>query len=151
MRSSFSAVLLAALIFPTISFAQSGVSRVQEARSAQFKALGASFKAVNEMLRRDKVSQRDLMPRVRDVRARARALPGWFPKGSGLGSGGETKAKPEIWTNAAGFRTAAQSFAVEATRLETLVRQGNMSDVADQVKIVGRTCATCHATFRIKQ
>jgi cytochrome c556 len=77
-----------------------------------------------------------------------RQFPAQFPKGSDQGN--NTKALPAVWTDMAGFRKAANDMADASDKLAELAKAGDAAAVADQVKVVGDTCAACHRTFRAR-
>ena len=73
------------------------------------------------------------------------AIPGLFPAGSG---GGESRARPEIWTNWADFQAKAAALRGAATRLAELARAGDTAGFAAQADAVQAACAACHAAYR---
>ena len=76
-----------------------------------------------------------------------RVFPTLFPPGSDKG---ETKALPAIWSDRAGFEKAAEHFADTADKLAVLIKAGDASAVAAQVKVVGEACGACHKTYRAR-
>ncbi len=77
----------------------------------------------------------------------AALMPSLFPAGSDKG---ETKAKPEIWTDNAGFVKAAQKLGDVAGKLAELAKAGDAAGVEAQVKLVGGACGACHKDYRQK-
>ena len=61
---------------------------------------------------------------------------------------GETKAKPEIWSNEAKFKAAADTTQKAVAALGVAAKAGSL----DQVKVafgdVGKSCKACHDDFR---
>ncbi len=61
---------------------------------------------------------------------------------------GDTKAKPEIWSNEAKFKTAAETVDKAVDALGVAAKAGSL----DQVKVafgdVGKACKGCHDEFR---
>jgi cytochrome c556 len=78
----------------------------------------------------------------------AKQIPLAFPPGSDKGD--DTKAKPEIWSDRAGFEKDASDLAAAAGKLVTLAKAGDAAGVADQTKAVGATCGACHRTYRVR-
>ena len=76
------------------------------------------------------------------------AIPGMFPVGTE--SGHNTKAKPEIWSDSAGFAKAAADFQAAATKLVALAEADDKAGFADQFKATGATCGACHRQFRAR-
>jgi len=68
-----------------------------------------------------------------------------FPEGSDKG---ETKAKPEIWTDKARFAEAAEKMQAEMTKLTVAARVGTLDALKPAVSSVAGTCKNCHDNFR---
>lgn len=78
----------------------------------------------------------------------SKLIPSLFPPGSD--HGGETKAKPEIWTDRAGFEKAALNFTTEAGKLTALAKAGDSAGFAAQFQTTGKSCSACHRSYRMK-
>ncbi|HVZ09149.1 c-type cytochrome [Rhodopila sp.] len=74
-------------------------------------------------------------------------IPSLFPPGSDQG---DTKALPAIWSDAAGFKKAADDFSAAALKLADAAKAGDEAGVAAATKAVGEACGACHKTFRKK-
>lgn len=61
---------------------------------------------------------------------------------------GDTKAKPEIWTDAAKFQEAAHKNQDAVEKLAAAVKTGNLDTIKAAVGPVGQSCKGCHDTFR---
>lgn len=68
-----------------------------------------------------------------------------FVEGSGTG---DTKAKPEIWSNAAGFKAASDKMQAAMSNLATVAKGGNLDAIKAAFGPVGGTCKGCHDDFR---
>jgi len=68
-----------------------------------------------------------------------------FPDGSDKG---ETKAKPEIWSDKARFAEAAEKMQAEMTKLTVAARVGTLDALKPAVSSVAGTCKNCHDNFR---
>ena len=117
-------------------------------RIAEFRELGASFKTVNDALRYPEPQTVLIQMASRQIFNASKALPGWFPKGSGPESGGKTKAKPEIWIQAAKFKSAQNAFAAQALQFQRTAQMGSLPAIKAQARKLGQTCKGCHDTFR---
>ena len=78
----------------------------------------------------------------------AHTLPRMFPEGTGAEAGVPTKAKPEIWSDRAGFEAKAAEYAAAAERLNELARAGDAPGFAAQWAVVRQTCQSCHTPYR---
>jgi cytochrome c556 len=63
---------------------------------------------------------------------------------------GETKAKPEIWTDAAKFKSAAEKMQREISKLADVARGGDLDAVKAQFGATGKACKACHDDFKEK-
>lgn len=61
---------------------------------------------------------------------------------------GDTRAKPEIWTEAAKFKAAADKMEQEMGKLAQAAKGGDLNAVKAQFGEVGKTCKGCHDAYR---
>jgi cytochrome c556 len=61
---------------------------------------------------------------------------------------GETKAKPEIWTEDAKFRAAASKMQEEMAKLNAAAKTGNLDQIKAAFGPVGQSCKACHDEYR---
>ena len=81
----------------------------------------------------------------------ARVLPTMFPEGTGQGATAvETHALPAVWTDRATFEKDAAAYAAAADKLSELAQAGDAAGFTAQLGVVGKTCDTCHETFKAK-
>jgi cytochrome c556 len=79
----------------------------------------------------------------------AATAPGAFAPGSDKGA--PTRAKPEIWSDAAGFKKAVDSFQAESAKLAQVAKGAKDVDaVRAQFGALVKTCGACHDNFRTK-
>ena len=74
-------------------------------------------------------------------------LPALFPAGSG---NGDTKALPTIWSENAGFVTAAGDTVAKLQALRVAAAGGNADAFKTAWQAVGPTCGACHRTYRAR-
>jgi cytochrome c556 len=63
---------------------------------------------------------------------------------------GETGAKPEIWSDAAKFKAAAEKMEHEMSKLAQVAKGGDLNAVKAQFGETGKACKACHDDFRKK-
>ncbi len=66
----------------------------------------------------------------------------------GTDKGGDTHAKPEIWTEGDKFRAAASRMQDEMAKLNVAAKAGNLDQIKAAVGAVGQACKACHDTYR---
>lgn len=77
-----------------------------------------------------------------------RVAPTLFPDGTQQGH--NTKAKPDIWSDRAGFVKAANNLTDQAAKLAQLAKAGDKAGFAQQFQAVGKACKTCHDAYKAK-
>lgn len=65
-----------------------------------------------------------------------------------LSDKGETKARPEIWTDRAKFNAAGEKMQSEMGKLAVVAKGGNIDAIKAQAGTTGGTCKACHDDFR---
>jgi len=68
-----------------------------------------------------------------------------FVDGSGTG---DTKAKPEIWSDNAKFKAASEKMQAEMSKLAVAAKGGNLDAIKAAFGPVGGACKACHDDFR---
>jgi len=61
---------------------------------------------------------------------------------------GDTRAKPEIWKEAAKFKESSDKLQSEMGKLSAATKTGNLEAIKTAVAATGGTCKSCHDTFR---
>ena len=82
-----------------------------------------------------------------DIVADMAKLP-WAAFGAGTDKGGNTKAKPEIWTDQAKFKESSDKLIAESTKLAAAAKTGNLDTIKTAFTSTAGTCKTCHDAFR---
>lgn len=85
----------------------------------------------------------------------AMALSRWFKNfaalfPAGTESGHDTKAKPEIWSDPAGFAKAAQAASDAAAALSAAAKAGDQAEFAAKFQALGQSCGACHKVYKVK-
>jgi cytochrome c556 len=117
-------------------------------RQGHYRELNAAFRAVNEDLRKDMPDKAAIAADVGKMKALTDDLPSWFPKGSGPEAGVKTRAKAEIWTDAAGFAAAATRLQTETGKLQDAATSGDIEALKAQARAANGACKACHDAYR---
>ncbi len=117
-------------------------------RIANYRELGAAFKAVNDGLRGE-VQTVLIQQSARQIRNASRAQYSLFPAGSGPQPGVKTAARPDIWAKPAQFKTAQDNFARQAEVFQRAAGSGNAALIRAEARKLGGTCKACHDVFRV--
>lgn len=84
-----------------------------------------------------------------DVVAEISKLP-WVGFMPGTDKGGNTKAKPEIWTDQAKFKETSDKLMAESAKLSASAKAGNLETLKTAFNATADTCKSCHDNFRNK-
>ena len=71
-----------------------------------------------------------------------------FPPGSVTS---ESRAKPEIWSDRAGFEGQAANLKDPAEKLVVAAKSGDKAQIGAALGPVGKVCGSCHDTYRKPQ
>lgn len=71
-----------------------------------------------------------------------------FP--AGTETGGDTTAAPKIWEDMAGFKAAEDKYLADV-KAANAAAPADLEALKVQLGAVGKNCASCHQTFRIKK
>ena len=74
----------------------------------------------------------------------------WAGFGAGTDKGGNTKAKPEIWTEQAKFKEHADKLQAESVKLAAASKTGSLDSLKTAFAATADTCKACHDAFRNK-
>lgn len=113
-------------------------------RKAAMKIDGKIFKAMKAAL----AAGQDLRPYASDIRWLVdwgQEMPRMFPPGSEKGH--DTKAKPDIWTNKAGFDQYAHQMVAAAGQLLQAVGTGKGTEYGGDFQALGHSCGGCHKHY----
>ena len=73
-------------------------------------------------------------------------IPAVFPDGTQ--SGHNTKARPAVWSDRAGFEKAAENFWTQADKLSVLAEANDKAGFATQYTATTQACGACHRNYR---
>jgi cytochrome c556 len=73
----------------------------------------------------------------------------WAAFGPGTDTG-DTKAKPEIWKDAAKFKAAQEKMQGEVVKLAAAAKTGNLDNLKSAFGPAAESCKACHDEFRAK-
>ncbi len=134
----------------TFAAGLTGADAVKD-RVAHMKALGGAAKALGDQLKSGAPDPVVVKAEAAKIDAAAKALPTWFPAGSGPSSGAKTHALPLIWTDPTGFAGKQRALASAAAKLNAAASAGDMAAVGPAMQSVGMACKGCHETYKAKE
>lgn len=115
-------------------------------RRGAFTVLAAHFGALGAMANGRAPFDAQAAARHGDVIALASHLPfNGFVAGSDKG---ETRARPEIWSENAKFKAAADRMTGEVQKLAAASKTGDLDKLKEAFRSAGPSCKACHDDFR---
>ncbi|MEA3017709.1 MAG: hypothetical protein QOI38_2431 [Sphingomonadales bacterium] len=124
------------------------VEAVRHARHEHYEEMGKAMKGINTELKGGS-------PDVAVIQRHAALIAGfgpqlltWFPEGSGPAEGSRTRAKAEIWTDAATFRARGQAFEQASGAFNRAAQTGDVGAIRAALPALKESCSNCHERFR---
>ena len=143
---SFSSALL---MLATSLPAQAQFAKPEDAikyRKASFTVMAAHFGRLGAMANGRIPYDAKAAADNADVVATLSKLP-WAAFGEGTDKG-DTRAKPEIWKEAAKYKEAADKMQAEIVKLNTAAKAGNIDALKAAFGPTAASCKACHDNFR---
>jgi cytochrome c556 len=118
-------------------------------RQGAMRVMAAHFGALGAMANGRAPFDAQAAARHADVIALVSHLPfAGFVQGTDKG---ETRAKPEIWTEQAKFKGAAEKMQTEVGKLAAAAKTGSLDNLKAAFSPAANTCKACHDDFRKEQ
>ena len=115
-------------------------------RKAAFTVMGAHFGRIGAMASGKAPFDAAAAAANADIVSTMSKLPyAGFIEGTATG---DTRAKPEIWTERAKFDAAANKMQEEVGKLNVAAKSGNLDQIKVAVGAAGQSCKACHDNYR---
>jgi cytochrome c556 len=115
-------------------------------RKASFTVMGAHFGRLGAMASGRAPYEAKAAAENAEIVASLSKLP-WAAFGEGTDKG-DTRAKPEIWKEAAKYKEASDKMQLEIAKLNTAAKAGNVDALKAAFGPAAATCKACHDNFR---
>jgi cytochrome c556 len=138
------------LLTGNVIAAEIDIDQIIDARQRNLRDMGAAFKAITDELKRPKPNLLEIAHYANSLQEIAASQQQWFPAGSGPESGVKTAAKAEIWSQPVEFAKWEHDLSAAIALLVKVTAGQDIELVRHQHEQVGKTCAGCHKTFRVK-
>ena len=141
MKKLFVAAILSFLDLPVVVSAHDD----KDPRHIAMTTLGKNMKAIKRGLKAGQITP-DMHKQAEEIQAIAKSLTNLFPAGE---QKQDSRAKPEIWSDAAGFNKSNQRFVLAAAALSQALKSNDVSAGQASQKRTGKTCGSCHKAYRL--
>ena len=141
------AIAAGAVALATTAMAQPKPENFVKQRQSAFALMGWYFGPLAAVAKGEKPFNKDDAVRATSYLVPLSKMP-WEGVVAGTENVGNTKAKPEIWSDSAGFAAAAAAFRTQAGAMQAAAQSGDKAAVAAQVGPLFGACRTCHTAYR---
>ena len=117
-------------------------------RHANFEQLGKLYGTLGREAAKPEPEKAALASTAKSMNELVRDLPTWFPRGSGVEARPRSQAKAKIWTDAAGFSTAASTLQAAVGKLNAAAAGGDVAATRTEFRATGAACKACHDVYR---
>ena len=141
--------LFAAIGFAVTAPAHAQFAKPEDAfkyRSAVMTLQAAHMGRINAQLRSDKPNFQAIAENAAVLDTVNGLFFGAFPEGSDMVA--SSRAKPEIWSQAAKFKGYADKLNAEVVRLNAAAKAGDLAAARSAFGATGKACKACHDDFR---
>lgn len=134
-----------------VAYAQAPFAKPEDAvkyRQSALFIMGQHFGRIGAVVKGERPYNRDDVAKNAAIAEQMSVLH-WeaFVPGSEKGN---TRAKPEIWSNPAQFKSAAEKMEQEMQKLAAVAKGGDLNPIKTQFGETGKACKACHDDFRKK-
>jgi len=135
--------ILAGIVTLALAGGVAMAGEMSDARVADMKAIGGSMKALGDAAKAGGPITPELVAAARKTAMLADGMLAKFPAGSA-----EYRARPEIWSDWAGFEKAMMAMQTASKDLVTAAESGEAAKVGAALGAMGKTCGACHDDYR---
>ena len=150
MKKTTAMMLLSALALGLAACGgQSGSAakgQYSQERSTAFKTMMPNFSAMGKVVKGEEPYQPDAFKTMAETFVTESQEP--FKHFAQDPDGQTGDALPNVWSDAAGFKTAEENFHAAVAKLNTAAQGGNLEEIKAAYGEVGASCKSCHDTFR---
>lgn len=115
-------------------------------RQQAFKKILLSFEPMGMVVRGKAPYKKEIMIQQADALKLASTVPFTLFTPNSIDS--KSRAKPEIWSQPAKFKTAQLNFEKSVNELDLATRSGDLASIKKHYDVVSQSCKTCHDSFR---
>jgi len=129
------------------AFAQfQNAEKAVEYRESVFTVMGTHFGRIGAVVKGDAPYNKDDVAKNAAIVAMMSTLP-WQAFGPGMEGG---KAKSEIWSENAKFKSASEKMQLAVVDLNKAAQSGDLESIKKAFGATGASCKNCHDDFRKK-
>jgi cytochrome c556 len=120
---------------------------VMKARHDHYEEMGRAMKGIGDQMKAGSPDMAAIQRHAQTIHGYGPQILGWFPEGSGP-EAGRTRAKAEIWSDAATFRAATERFQQASGAFNEAAQSGDRARIEAALPALRQSCSNCHDKFR---
>jgi cytochrome c556 len=130
-----------------VAFAQfQSAEKAVDYRESVFTVMGTHFGRIGAVVKGEQAYNKDEVAKNAAIVTMMSTLP-WQAFGPGTEGG---KAKPEVWSDNAKFKAAADKMQLAVVDLNKAAQSGDLESIKKSFGAAGATCKGCHDDFKKK-
>lgn len=130
-----------------VAFAQfQSAEKAVDYRESVFTVMGTHFGRIGAVVKGEQPYNKDEVAKNAAIVTMMSTLP-WQAFGPGTEGG---KAKPEVWSDNAKFKAAADKMQLAVVDLNKAAQSGDLESIKKSFGAAGATCKGCHDDFKKK-
>jgi cytochrome c556 len=145
--ASLGAVLLTGLT-GTVVIADEADERTIKYRQSVMKSVGGHTGAIYQIVKNNNPNRSHLKAHARALHDLTGMISAAFQKQT---SGGKTRSKQEIWSDASGFKSKVNDAQSAAREFDAAASSGNDAEIGAKLDALLDTCKGCHKEYREKK
>ncbi len=149
---AFACIAVAATMVAMAAPASAQFAKPEDAikyRQSALSVMGTHFGRIGAMVNGRVPYDAKVAADNADIVAEMAKLP-WAAFGPGTDKGGNTRAKPEIWTEQAKFKEYSEKLVAESSKLAAAAKTGNLDALKTAFGATAGSCKACHDAFQAK-
>lgn len=149
---AFACIAVAATLVALAAPASAQFAKPEDAikyRQSTLSVIGTHFGRVGAMANGRVPFDAKVAADNADIVAEMAKLP-WAGFGPGTDKGGNTRAKPEIWTEQAKYKEYSEKMIAETAKLSVAAKTGNLDTLKTAFGATAATCKACHDAYQAK-
>ncbi|MEJ7804418.1 MAG: cytochrome c [Telluria sp.] len=146
MKKALLALVVAAV--SSVAAAQVPAERAVKYRQSAYYLMGQNLSQMNLMLKGEvPFNKGSVEMNAETIALLGRLVAHAYPAGS---VGGDSKAKPEVWSEGPKFRQLQQSSQLEADKLLAAAKSGDQQVLRLRFSDLSKSCKSCHDSYKSK-
>lgn len=148
MKLAVCTAVLALFMSNLVSAQEAKPEDVIKFRKGAYQVIGWQMRPLGLMVKGEMPYNKDVFARnAAVIDTMSHVVPEAFVAGTDKG---ETRAKPDIWSDATKFKAALDRFQAEAAKMNEVAKGGNFDAIKVQFGALSKSCGNCHDSFRNK-